>query len=146
MKLLSVLAANSQPLLRRFLIRAALALASALSAAVGLGFATYALFDAWRLQYGVVDAAIGLSAIYLVLAGVLYLCSRRVGLARSAQSSTALGLGLTADAEALKAGVQPGGASQAAALAAGVELAKQLTPLQLTLLAALSGFAAGRRL
>jgi hypothetical protein len=146
MKFLSVLAASSQRHMRRLLIRAALALASALAAAIGLGFATCALFHVWRMQYGVVDAAIGLSAIYLILAGVLYLCSRSIGPARSAPSTSTLSAGLAGDAEALKAGAQASGASQAAALAAGVELAKQLTPLQLTMLAVLSGFVAGRRL
>ena len=145
MKFLSVLAAGSQRRMRSFFIRAALALAGALSGAVGLGFATYALFYAWRLQYGVVNASIGLSAIYLILAGVLYLCSRSVGRAPIPQPTSALSGELSGDAEAaLKA--QAGGASQAAALAAGVELAKHLTPLQFAMLAALSGFVAGRRL
>ncbi|WP_158813555.1 hypothetical protein [Methylocapsa sp. S129] len=141
MKFLSVLAAGSQRRMRSFFIRAALALAGALSGAVGLGFATYALFYAWRLQYGVVNASIGLSAIYLILAGVLYLCSRSVGRAPIPQPTSAL----SGDPEAaLKA--QAGGAPQVAALAAGVELAKHLTPLQFAMLAALSGFVAGRRL
>ena len=79
MRLLSVLAAGSQQLARRVFVRAALAFACALSGAIGLGFATYALFEALRLQYGVVNASIGLGAIYLVAAGILYLCYRRAG-------------------------------------------------------------------
>jgi hypothetical protein len=146
MKFLSVLAAGSQQRVRRFLVRAALAFASATAGAVGLGFATYALFHAWQLQYGVINASIGLSVVYLVLAGVLYLCCRSVGLARSAQSTSASSGGLAGGLEALKAGAQANNAPQAAALAAGLELAKQLTPLQLTMLAALSGFVAGRKL
>jgi hypothetical protein len=146
MKFLSVLAAGSQQRVRRFVVRAALAFASAAAGAVGLGFATYALFYAWRLQYGVINASIGLSAVYLILAGVLYLCCRSVGLARSAQSTSASSGGLAGGLEALKAGAQANNAPQAAALAAGLELAKQLTPLQLTMLAALSGFVAGRKL
>ena len=89
MKFLSALAAGSQQRLRRFAIRAALALAAALSAAIGLGFATYALFEAWRLQYGIINAAIGLSAIYFILAGVLYLCCGRIGLAPPAAPTSA---------------------------------------------------------
>jgi hypothetical protein len=147
MKFLSVLAAGSKQRLRRVLLRAALALASVMSAMVGVGFATGALFQAWRLQYGVISASIGLSAIYLVLAGVLYLCFRRVGLTPpSIQPNSVLSGGLSGEAETLRAGVQAVGASQAAALAVGVELAKQLTPVQLAMLSALSGFVAGRRL
>jgi hypothetical protein len=145
MKFLSVLAARSQQGLRRFFIGAALVLASLLSGAIGVGFATYALFEAWRLQYGVINASLGLSAIYIVLSGVLYLCSRRAGsLPRAAASGPVSGLG--ANGDPLKAAAQASGAPQAAALAMGVELAKQMTPLQLATLAVLSGFVAGRRL
>jgi hypothetical protein len=143
MKFLSTLAAGSQQRLRRFAIRGALAFAAALSAAIGLGFATYALFEAWRLQYGTINASIGLSAIYFIVAGILYLCCRRIGLAPPAVSTSALAESLPGDAETLKAA---GANAQGAALALGVELAKQLTPLQLAMLSLLSGFVAGRRL
>ena len=145
MKFLSTLAAQSQHRLRRFFICACLALACALSGAIGLGFATYALFAAWRLQYGAVNAAIGLGAIYLILSGVLYLCCRRVGLPAPAASRPAVRSAGEA-AAALESAAQPSGAPQAAAIAMGLELAKQMTPLQLAVLAALSGFVAGRRL
>jgi hypothetical protein len=146
-KFLSTLAAGSQQRLRRLAIRAAFVFAAALSAAIGLGFATYALFAAWRLQYGIINASIGLSAIYFILAGVLYLCCGRIGLTPPAKPASALAGGLSGDAEGLKAAaMQAGLSSQGAALAAGVELAKQLTPLQLVMLSALSGFVAGRRL
>jgi len=46
----------------------------------------------------------------------------------------------------LKSTTATNGDSDAAALAVGVQIAKQLTPLQLALLAAISGFIAGRRL
>ena len=143
MKFLSALAATSQRRMRRFVIGAALAAASGLAAVVGLGFATYALFEAWRLQYGVVNAALGLSAIYFLLAGVLYLCSRRAG---GNSPAPAAALPLTDNADALRAASQAGGSPQAAALAMGVELAKQMSPVQLAALAVLSGFIAGRRL
>jgi hypothetical protein len=147
MKFLSALAAGSQQRLQRFALRAALALAAGLSAAIGLGFASYALFEVWRLHYGTINASIGLSAIYFILAGVLYLCCGRIGLTPPAKPASAPARGLSGDAEGLKAAaMQAGLSSQGAALAAGVELAKQLTPLQLVMLSALSGFVAGRRL
>ena len=148
MKFLSDLAAGSRQRLQRFAVRAALALAAVLSAAIGLGFASYALFEVWRLHYGAINASIGLSAIYFILAGVLYLCCGRIGLMTPpAKPASALAGGLGGDAEGLKAAaMQAGLSSQGAALAAGVELAKQLTPLQLVMLSALSGFVAGRRL
>jgi hypothetical protein len=144
MNFLTAFAAGSQRKIRRVLVCAALGLASALAAAVGLGFATYALFYAWRLQYGVVNASLGLSAIYLVLAGVLYLSLRSAG---ASQSSTVNhpAAGFFGESDAVKASGQTGDA-QVAALAAGAEIAKQLTPLQLALLAAISGFVAGRKL
>jgi hypothetical protein len=145
MKLLSALAASSQRRARRVFLCATLAFASVLSGAVGLGFATYALFEAWRLQYGVIDAALGLSAVYIILAAILYLCCLRAGARPRAAASSPLGSGSSDNFDAVKAAAQATGAPQAAALAMGVELAKQMTPLQLAMLAALSGFVAGRR-
>jgi hypothetical protein len=115
-------------------------LASALMAMVGIGFATYALFEAWRLQFGPINAALGLSAIYLVLAALLYLCSRRGGTSASLEAKPGLRAASAAGA------ARSGGGPEAAAVAMGIELSKQLTPLQLTLIAALSGFVAGRKL
>jgi hypothetical protein len=113
---------------------------------IGLGFATYALFEAWRLQYGTVNAALGLSAIYIILAAILYLCCLRVGAKTRAVANAGPGSGSVDNFDAMKAAAQATGAPQAAALAMGVELAKQMTPLQLAMLAVLSGFVAGRRL
>jgi hypothetical protein len=146
MRLLSVLAAGSQQLARRVFVRAALAFACALSGAIGLAFATYALFEALRLQYGVINASIGLGAIYLVAAGLLYLCYRRAGSTPVANALSGLSQGRARNAEALKAAAQASEAPQAAALALSIELVKQMTPLQLTMLAVISGFVAGRRL
>jgi hypothetical protein len=141
MKFLSALAASSQRRLRRYLICAALVFASVLSGAIALGFATYALFETWRLQYGVVHAALGLAALYFIVAVILYLCFLRVGTVKNS-APTVPDAKLDALAAAAQANAQP----QAAALAMGLELAKQMSPLQLTMLAALSGFIAGRRL
>jgi hypothetical protein len=146
MKFLSVLAASSQRRARRFFLCAALALASVLSGAVGLGFATYALFEAWRQQYGIVNAALGLGAIYIILAVILYLCCLRVGAKPRPAANSDLGSASDQTLDAVKAAAQADGAPQAAALAMGVELAKQMSPLQLAMLAVLSGFIAGRRL
>ncbi len=146
MRFLSVLAAGSQQFARRFFVRAALAFACALSGTIGLGFATVALFEALRLQYGVVNASIGLGAIYLIVAGILYLCYRHAGPTPVANGSSGLSQGRAGNAEVLKAAAQASEAPQAVALAMGVELVRQMTPLQLTMLAVISGFAAGRRL
>jgi len=146
MQFLTALAARSRQSVRRLVICAALAFAGALSGAVGLGFATYALFEAWRLQYGVVSASIGLSVIYLVLAAIFFLCIRLVGAGRSAKPASGSGEGSTGDAAALKSSAEGRAGSEAAALAVGIEIARQLTPLQLAMLAAFSGFIAGRRL
>jgi len=82
----SAMAARSRGRLRRFALCAALATAGTLAALVGLAFATCALFEAWRLQYGVVTAAIGLSAIYVVAALILFLCIRLVGAPHAART------------------------------------------------------------
>ena len=146
MRLLSALTAGWRQLARRFFARAALAFACALSGTIGLGFATYALFEALRLQYGVVNASIGLGAIYLVAAGILYLGYRRAGSTPVANARSGLSQGQAGNAEALKAAAQANDSQQAAALATSVELVRQMTPLQLTMLAVISGFVAGRRL
>jgi hypothetical protein len=146
MRLLSVLAAGSRELARRVVVRAALAVACALSAAIGLGFATDALFAALRTQYGVVNASIGLGAIYLIVAGVLYLCYRRAGSRPVANASSGLSRGRAGNAEALNAVARASEAPQAAVLAMSAELVKQMTPLQPTMLAVISGLVAGRRL
>ena len=146
MRLLSVLAAGSQQLARRVLVGAALAVACALSGAVGVGFATYALFEALRLSCGVVNASIGLGATYLIAAGVLYLCYRRTGSRPFPSASSGLSRGPAGKAEALSVAARASGAPQAATLVIGAELVKQMTALQLTMLAVIAGFVAGRRL
>jgi lysylphosphatidylglycerol synthetase-like protein (DUF2156 family) len=135
MKVLSALAADAQQSVRRLIICACLAFAAVLSGAIGLGFATYALFVGVRLQYGAIAAAAVLAAFYLIVAGIFFLLYRRASRAASREA-----------AKRLNAAAQAASAPQAAAVTMGLELAKQLTPLQLALLAALSGFVAGRRL
>ncbi len=94
----------------------------------------------------VVTASIGLSVIYLVVALILFLCIRLVGAPRSAAAPLRQDEASADAAAALKSTAAASAASDAAALAVGVQIAKQLTPLQLALLAAISGFIAGRRL
>ena len=146
MRLLSFLAAGSQKLARRLFVRATLAFACALSGTIGLGFVTYALFEALRLQYGVVNASIGLGAIYLIVAGILYLCYRRAGPTLAGNASSGLTRGRPGNAETLNAAAQASEAPRAVALAMSAELVKQMTPLQVTMLAVIAGFVAGRRL
>ncbi len=143
---LSGLAARSRVRMRRVVICAALAGAGALSGVVGVAFATCALFEALRLQYGAVIAAVWLSAIYLVVALVLFLCRRRAAAPRAPPAALRPDEASAAGAAGLRSAAATGAASDAAALAVGVQIARQLTPLQLALLAAISGFIAGRRL
>jgi hypothetical protein len=117
-----------------------------LSGSIGLRFTTYARFEALRLQDGVVDALFGLGAIYLVVAGILYFCCRRAGSSSVASASSGLNRGRARNTEAVDAAARASEAPQAVALAMSAELVKQMTPLQLTMLAAISGFVAGRRL
>ena len=146
MRLLSVLAAGSQHFARRLFVRAVLAFACGLSGTIGLGFESYALFEALRLRYGVVNASIGLGAIYLVGAGILYLCYRRAGPRPVAVTASELNRRQTRNAEAINAAARASEAPRAAAQAMSAELVKQMTPLQLTMLAAICGFVAGRKL
>ena len=146
MRLAPVLAAGSQQFARRVLVGAALAFACALSGSIGLGFTTYALFEALRPQYGVVDALFGLGAIYLIVAGILYFCYRCAGSSPVANASSGLNRGRARNTEAVDAAARASEAPQAVAMAMSAELVKQMTPLQLTMLAAISGFVAGRRL
>jgi hypothetical protein len=144
--MLSALIAGSQQLVRRVLVLGALAFACALSVTIGLGLLTCALYEALRLHYGAVTALFGLGGIYLIVAGILYLCYRRARSSSAGNTSSGLSREQARNAETLDASAQAGEAPQAVALALGAELVKQMTPLQLTILAAISGFVAGRRL
>jgi hypothetical protein len=136
MKVLSALAADAQQGLQRLIVCACLALAALVSGAIGLGFATYALFLLMLVQYGLIAAAVALAVVYFVVAALFYLLYRRASRRTSVREAR----------ERLSAAADTATAPQAAAMAAGLELAKQMSPLQLALLAAISGFVAGRRL
>jgi MFS family permease len=146
--LLSAMAGRARRGLRRAAIRAALALGGTLSALAAVGFATCALFEAWRAQYGAVIAALAVSGVYLVLAALLFLCLRLLGGEKppAAAGPPPPPPPPAREDEAAKAARPTGAESEAAALAVGVEIAKTLTPLQLTIVAAISGFIAGRKL
>ena len=137
---------HTRQLARRVLVRVALAFSCALSGIVGLGFATCALFEALRPLYGVLNALLGLGAIYLIVAGILYLCYRDAAPRPVADTTAGLNRGRPRGAEAINAAARANEAPQALALAMSAELVKQMTPLQLTALAMISGFVAGRRL
>lgn len=129
---LIALAARGKAGARRILMVAAFAVAAVAAAVVGLAFATFALFEAWRLQYGAVASGLGIAALYFLLAVILLVCVRFVGRPPPAIATPAAVASPVVDAET-------------AAFNAGVEMSKQVTPVQLVLLAALSGFIAGRR-
>jgi hypothetical protein len=142
---LSALVTASRQRLRRLLVCLGLALVAASAAAVGLGFASAATFEALRAPYGAMQASIWMSAGYFVLAGAFYVAYRRAR-GRTRPEPLAVARAEAAAIDPLATAAEAAGGSQAAAVAVGAELVKQLTPLQLALLAALSGFIAGRRL
>jgi len=137
MRLLSVLAAGSQQLAQRILVRTAPAFACALSGTIGMGFATYALFESMRLQYGVINALFELGTIYLIVAGIHFLCYRRAGSRPFANAFFGPKRGRVPNAEAANVVVRPSEAPQAVALAMSAEFVKQMTPLQPTMVAAI---------
>ena len=138
--MLSALAVGWQRRTRFFLARAALAVASLGFGLTALGFATSALYAAWRAQYGAVYASLDVAAIYLVVAVLLSLGRILVRSGPTTRNSPD-----QYDGAASAPFAAPDGA-QGAALMAGAALAKQLTPLQLVLLGAMSGFFAGRKM
>jgi hypothetical protein len=139
------LIAPSQKYAQRLVARMALACAGAAAGAVGLGFATYAFFAALRAQYGAVEAAAAIAATYLILAGILLAWRGVIGSTASRGAPT-LPTRLAADASQRTAKQLQTDAAQAATLALGMEVSRQLTPVQLILVAALTGFVAGRKI
>jgi hypothetical protein len=146
MQLPWALAAASQKYAQRLAARMALTCAGAAAGLVGLGFATWALFAALRAQYGLVEAAAAIGAIYLILAGVLFAWRGAVGSAALRDTRSPGDRRLAAGAADAAAKQLQTDAAQAATLALGMEVTKQLTPVQLILVAALTGFVAGRKI
>jgi hypothetical protein len=146
MQLPWALTAASRKYARRLAARMALACAGAAAGVVGTAFATAALFAAIRAQYDVIDASAAIAALYLILAGVLFAWRGVVG-------TTEVRHGPVLDARQLARGAADAAtkqidadAAQTATLALGMNVARQLTPMQLILLAALTGFVAGRKI
>jgi hypothetical protein len=139
-QLLSTLAQGSRRHVRTLAAQAVLGLAAVAFASVGIAFATYALFEALRELYGAVHASLVVSAVYFIVAAIVSAISRRVGHDRRPPKSAA-----SESAPSPTRAAPSADAPQIAAIAMGLDLAKQMSPLQLTLLAALSGFIAGRR-
>jgi hypothetical protein len=150
--MLRALTAEPRKRLRRLITGAALACAGAAFGAVGLGFATWALFVTMQAQWGVADTAAAIAAGYFVVAIILFACRanvvspdaspmRSAGIDRSDEA-----IANAADsADALAKKIAAGNAARAGGFAASDELAKQLTPVQLVMLAALNGFISGRK-
>jgi hypothetical protein len=138
--LLSALAEESKQHVRALVVAAILGLAAVAFASVGVAFATYALFETLRATYGVVEASLFVSALYFVVAAILFAVARQRGKPRRAPTAH------STPAPSPAAAWPASGAPQTAAIAMGLDLAKQMSPLQLTILAALSGFVAGRKI
>jgi hypothetical protein len=150
--MLRALTAEPRRRLRRLFTGVLLACAGAAFALIGLGFATWALFVTAREQWGVVGAAAAIAAGYFVVAIGLFAWRAKVVASDAPQARSPENrppdepVTASADsAEALAKKIAAGGAAQAAAFAPGDELAKQLTPAQLVMLAALNGFISGRK-
>lgn len=150
--MLRALTAEPRRRLRRLITGAVLACAGAASGAVALGFATWALFVTMQAQWGVAEAAAVIAAGYFVVAIGLFAWRAKV-VARDGAPAPSVGHRQpdetpadsvnTADALAKK--IAAGNAARAGGFAASDELAKQLTPVQLVMLAALNGFISGRK-
>jgi hypothetical protein len=147
MEVLWALAAEPCRRIRRLAAGALLAFVGAAFGLVGIGFATRALFVAVQAQYGAADAAAAVSAAYIVLAAILFawraiLLSRSAAAGPTPRSRPVVREAANAFAEQIAAA----NVAQADTIGLGVELAKQLTPVQLVLLSALAGFVGGRKL
>ena len=144
MSLLWASSAGPRKQVRRLLAGVALSCAGAAFGSVGLGFATWALFVTIRAQYGVADAAAAIAAIYLVLAVALLAWRGKIAPVAAAETRSLGNRQSVKDTtDRLARLIAAGSATRPLAL--GEELAEQLTPVQLVLLAALTGFVAGRK-
>jgi hypothetical protein len=150
--MLRALTAEPRRRLRRLFTGVLLACAGAAFALIGLAFATWALFVTAQAQWGVANAAAAIAAAYFVVAIVLFAWRAKV-VSLDAPQARSPGnprpdepMAASADtAEALAKKIAAGNAAQSGAFAPGDELAKQLTPVQLVMLAALNGFISGRK-
>jgi len=141
MTLLAALTQEPRRRARRAFLAAILGVCGALFGAVCLGFATLALFEFVRALYGAVIGALIVSGAYFFVSIAFLIGARRAGRDAGGARDIVREPGGAPGAEA-----KSEHATHAAVLAMGLDLAKKLTPLEIAVLAILSGFAAGRRL
>jgi len=129
-----------------FLFGVAAAGAVALSAAISLGFGTFAVYAYLRASQGrvvaalIVCAAFGATAITIWAVGMARRRARRLRLAAMASASASV-----EDLNSILQHLVAAGAQQDQ-LAAAMRLGRELSPMQLFALALVGGFIAGKKL
>lgn len=115
------------------------------AAAVSLGFLTFAAYAALADTHGRVAAALVMALVYAAIAGgtwAVWSAHKRSVKRREAEARLAHG----GDLGALLGLFSGGGTMSDRTLAAGMDLGRQLTPMQLALVALIGGLVAGRKL
>jgi hypothetical protein len=129
-----------------FLLGVAAAGVVALSAAISLGFGTFAVYAYLRASQGrvvaalIVCAAFGTTAITIWAVGMARRRARRLRLAAMASASASV-----EDLNSILQHLVAAGAQQDQ-LAAAMRLGRELSPMQLFALALVGGFIAGKKL
>jgi hypothetical protein len=129
-----------------FLLGVAAAGVVALSAAISLGFGTFAVYAYLRASQGrvvaalIVCAAFGATAITIWAVGMARRRARRLRLAAMASASASV-----EDLNSILQHLVAAGAQQDQ-LAAAMRLGRELSPMQLFALALVGGFIAGKKL
>jgi hypothetical protein len=140
------LGAAAERRLGDFLLGVAAAGVVALSAAISLGFGTFAVYAYLRASQGrvvaalIVCAAFGTTAITIWAVGMARRRARRLRLAAMASASASV-----EDLNSILQHLVAAGAQQDQ-LAAAMRLGRELSPMQLFALALVGGFIAGKKL
>jgi hypothetical protein len=140
------LGAAAERRLGDFLLGVAAAGVVALSAAISLGFGTFAVYAYLRASQGrvvaalIVCAAFGATAITIWAVGMARRRARRLRLAAMASASASV-----EDLNSILQHLVAAGAQQDQ-LAAAMRLGRELSPMQLFALALVGGFIAGKKL
>ena len=144
--LTGLLGAAAERRLGDFLLGVAAAGVVALSAAISLGFGTFAVYAYLRASQGrvvaalIVCAAFGATAITIWAVGMARRRARRLRLAAMASASAPV-----EDLDSLLQHLVAAGAQQDQ-LAAAMRLGRELSPMELFALALVGGFIAGKKL
>ena len=144
--LTGLLGAAAERRLGDFLLGAAAAGVVALSAAISLGFGTFAVYAYLRASQGrvvaalIVCAAFGATAITIWAVGMARRRARRLRLAAMASASAPV-----EDINSILQHLVAAGAQQDQ-LAAAMRLGRELSPMELFALALVGGFIAGKKL